>query len=80
MGRAATQVFVREGARVLGADISGRLEETAAALGEAVVPCKVDSPRSSRRIGRAISRVPSSPSTAAALRVFRSVNGTAAPP
>ena len=42
MARAATGVFVREGARVLAADISGREDETAAALGDAVVPFRVD--------------------------------------
>ncbi|HEY8527429.1 MAG TPA: SDR family oxidoreductase [Acidimicrobiales bacterium] len=42
MGRASTQVFVREGARILAVDVSGRQEETAAALGEAVVPFKAD--------------------------------------
>ena len=42
MGRAAAEVFVREGAKVLAADISGQQDETAAALGEAVVPCRVD--------------------------------------
>lgn len=42
MGRASAQVFVREGAKVLAADISGRQDETAATLGEAVVPCRVD--------------------------------------
>jgi NAD(P)-dependent dehydrogenase (short-subunit alcohol dehydrogenase family) len=42
MARASTQVFVREGAKVLAADISGRQEETAKELGEAVVPFKVD--------------------------------------
>jgi NAD(P)-dependent dehydrogenase (short-subunit alcohol dehydrogenase family) len=42
MARAATEVFVREGARVLAADISGREDETAAALRDAVVPCHVD--------------------------------------
>ena len=42
MARAAAQVFVREGAKVLAADISGRQEETAAALGDAVLPFKVD--------------------------------------
>ena len=42
MGRAAAQVFVREGARVLAADISGRQNDTAEALGEGVVPCHVD--------------------------------------
>ena len=42
MGRASAQVFVREGARVLAADISGREEETAEALGDAVVAFRVD--------------------------------------
>ena len=42
MARAAAAVFVREGARVLAADISGREEETAAALGDAAVPFRVD--------------------------------------
>jgi len=42
MARAATKVFVREGAKVLAADISGREEETAAELGDAVVPCRCD--------------------------------------
>jgi NAD(P)-dependent dehydrogenase (short-subunit alcohol dehydrogenase family) len=40
MGRAASEVFVREGAKVLAADISGRQEETAKALGDAVVACQ----------------------------------------
>jgi len=42
MGRASTQVFVREGARVLAVDISGRQEDTAAALGDAVTPWRCD--------------------------------------
>ena len=42
MARASTRVFVREGARVLAADISGRQEETAAELGDAVVPFHCD--------------------------------------
>ena len=42
MARATAQVFVREGARVLAADISGREDETAAELGDAVVPFRVD--------------------------------------
>jgi NAD(P)-dependent dehydrogenase (short-subunit alcohol dehydrogenase family) len=42
MARATTKVFVREGAEVLAADISGREEETAAELGDAVVPFHVD--------------------------------------
>jgi NAD(P)-dependent dehydrogenase (short-subunit alcohol dehydrogenase family) len=40
MARAATEVFVREGAKVLAADVSGREEETAKAFGDAVVPCR----------------------------------------
>jgi NAD(P)-dependent dehydrogenase (short-subunit alcohol dehydrogenase family) len=42
MARAASAVFVREGARVLAADISGRQEDTAKQLGDAVVPFHVD--------------------------------------
>jgi NAD(P)-dependent dehydrogenase (short-subunit alcohol dehydrogenase family) len=42
MARASTEVFVREGGKVLAADISGRQEETAKALGDAVVPFQVD--------------------------------------
>jgi len=42
MAKASTQVFVREGARVLAADISGREEQTASELGEAVVPFRCD--------------------------------------
>ena len=42
MGRATAAVFVREGARVLAADVSGRQEDTAAELGDAVVPFRVD--------------------------------------
>ena len=42
MARAATEVFVREGAKVLAADVSGAEEETAAALGDAVVACRCD--------------------------------------
>lgn len=42
MARAASRVFVREGAKVLAADISGREEETAAELGDAVVPFRCD--------------------------------------
>jgi NAD(P)-dependent dehydrogenase (short-subunit alcohol dehydrogenase family) len=42
MARACSRAFVREGARVLAADISGREEETAAELGEAVVPFRCD--------------------------------------
>jgi len=42
MGRACAQVFVREGARVLGVDVSGAQKETADALGDAVVPFQAD--------------------------------------
>jgi NAD(P)-dependent dehydrogenase (short-subunit alcohol dehydrogenase family) len=42
MGRASTEVFAREGAKVLAVDVSGREEDTAAALGDAVVPCRCD--------------------------------------
>jgi NAD(P)-dependent dehydrogenase (short-subunit alcohol dehydrogenase family) len=42
MARACSRVFVREGARVLAADISGREEETAAELGDSVKPFRVD--------------------------------------
>jgi NAD(P)-dependent dehydrogenase (short-subunit alcohol dehydrogenase family) len=42
MARACSRVFVREGAQVLAADISGREEETAAELGDAVKAFRVD--------------------------------------
>jgi NAD(P)-dependent dehydrogenase (short-subunit alcohol dehydrogenase family) len=42
IAKAATQVFVREGAQVLAADISGAQEETAAELGPRVVPFQCD--------------------------------------
>lgn len=42
MARASTRVFVREGAKVLAADISGRENDTAAELGKAVVPFHCD--------------------------------------
>lgn len=42
MARATAEVFVREGARVFAADVSGRQVETAAALGDACVPFTVD--------------------------------------
>lgn len=42
MARASAEIFVREGARVLAADISGRQEESAAELGEGVVPFRCD--------------------------------------
>ena len=42
MGRAASEVFVREGAKVLAVDISGRQDETAATLGDSVIACRCD--------------------------------------
>jgi NAD(P)-dependent dehydrogenase (short-subunit alcohol dehydrogenase family) len=42
MARASAQVFVREGAQVLGADITGAEEDTAKALGDTFVPFHVD--------------------------------------
>jgi len=42
MAKAATQVFVREGAKVLAADVSGREQQTADELGDAVVPFHCD--------------------------------------
>ena len=42
MARASTHVFVREGAKVLAADISGREDDTAAELGDSVVPFHCD--------------------------------------
>ena len=42
MARATTAAFVREGAKVLAADVSGRQEDTAKELGDAVVPFHVD--------------------------------------
>jgi NAD(P)-dependent dehydrogenase (short-subunit alcohol dehydrogenase family) len=42
MARAATAVFVREGAKVLAVDITGREEETAATHGDAVRPFRAD--------------------------------------
>ena len=42
MARASARIFVREGAKVLGADVSGREKETADELGDAVVPFHCD--------------------------------------
>ena len=42
MARASTSIFVREGASVLAADISGREEDTAGQFGDAVVPFRCD--------------------------------------
>ncbi len=42
MGRACCEIFVREGARVLGADVSGKEQATAEALGGAMVAVPAD--------------------------------------
>jgi NAD(P)-dependent dehydrogenase (short-subunit alcohol dehydrogenase family) len=42
MARASARVFVREGAKVLGADVSGREQETAEELGDAFVSFHAD--------------------------------------
>jgi len=42
MAKASTQVFVREGAQVLAADVSGREQQTADEFGDAVVPFHCD--------------------------------------
>jgi NAD(P)-dependent dehydrogenase (short-subunit alcohol dehydrogenase family) len=42
MGRSSAKIFVREGAKVLAADVSGQQKETAAELGDAVVPFHCD--------------------------------------
>jgi len=42
MGKASAEVFVREGARVVAADISGAEKDTAAALGKNVLPVRCD--------------------------------------
>src|ERR1700759_5347180 len=42
MGRATSRVFLREGARVLGVDVSGREQETADELGDGFVPFHAD--------------------------------------
>ena len=42
MGKAMTELFAREGASVVCADISGRQNEVAAAIGQAAVPVKAD--------------------------------------
>jgi NAD(P)-dependent dehydrogenase (short-subunit alcohol dehydrogenase family) len=42
MAKASTKVFVREGARVVAADISGAEKDTAAEVGSAVIPCHCD--------------------------------------
>jgi NAD(P)-dependent dehydrogenase (short-subunit alcohol dehydrogenase family) len=42
IGRACVEVCVREGAKVLAADFSGKQTDVAAALGPAVIPCHAD--------------------------------------
>ena len=42
MGRAACKIFVREGAKVVAADVSGGEKDTAKALGSSVVPVHCD--------------------------------------
>jgi NAD(P)-dependent dehydrogenase (short-subunit alcohol dehydrogenase family) len=42
MARASVEVFVREGARVVAADISGAQKDTADAVGAGVVPVHCD--------------------------------------
>lgn len=42
MAKVATRVFVREGAKVLAADVSGAQEQVAADVGDGVVPFQVD--------------------------------------
>ena len=42
MAKASTRVFLREGARVVAADISGAEKDTAAEVGKAVVPFHCD--------------------------------------
>jgi NAD(P)-dependent dehydrogenase (short-subunit alcohol dehydrogenase family) len=42
IGKACARVFVREGARVLAADISGAEKDTAAEIGSAAVACHAD--------------------------------------
>jgi NAD(P)-dependent dehydrogenase (short-subunit alcohol dehydrogenase family) len=42
MGKASARIFVREGAQVVAGDISGAEKETAAELGDAVVPFHCD--------------------------------------
>lgn len=42
MAKASARIFVREGAKVVAADISGAEKDTAAELGEAVVPVHCD--------------------------------------
>ena len=57
MAKASTMTFVREGAKVLAADISGAEQDTAAEAGDAVVPFHADVTKESdveAMIGRAV--------------------------
>ena len=51
MAKASTMVFVREGAKVVAADISGAEKDTAAEVGDGVVPFHCDVTQESRRRG-----------------------------
>src|SRR5437763_7288357 len=42
MGKASVKVFVREGAKVVAADVSGAEKDTAAEVGEGVLPVHCD--------------------------------------
>jgi NAD(P)-dependent dehydrogenase (short-subunit alcohol dehydrogenase family) len=42
MGKASVKIFVREGARVVGGDISGAEQDTATEVGEGVLPVRCD--------------------------------------
>ena len=42
MGRASAEVFAREGAKILAVDVTGKQDETAKDLGDAVVACQCD--------------------------------------
>jgi NAD(P)-dependent dehydrogenase (short-subunit alcohol dehydrogenase family) len=42
MGRASAEVFAREGAKILAVDVTGRQDDTAKDLGDAVVACQCD--------------------------------------
>jgi NAD(P)-dependent dehydrogenase (short-subunit alcohol dehydrogenase family) len=58
MAKASTKVFVREGAKVLAADISGAEETTAAEVGDGVIPFRADvtkEPDVEAMIARAVS-------------------------
>jgi NAD(P)-dependent dehydrogenase (short-subunit alcohol dehydrogenase family) len=59
MAKASTMAFVREGAKVLAADISGAEQDTAAEAGDAVVPFHADVTKESdveAMIGRAVAQ------------------------